>query len=74
MPEQGERTGAMRKIGGWALVCVGLAGLVLPIIPGIPLLLAGLAILAPDYVWAQRSLDKVKGWAARVRGKEADAK
>lgn len=74
MPEQGERAGTMRKIGGWALVVVGVAGLVLPVIPGVPLLIGGLAILAPDYVWAQKSLDKVKGWAARVRGKEAGAK
>lgn len=74
MPERGEHTGTMRKVGGWALVVVGLAGLVLPVIPGIPLLIGGLAILAPDYVWAQRSLDKVKGWTARARGKEAGAK
>ncbi|MBS1822269.1 MAG: hypothetical protein JST61_09880 [Acidobacteria bacterium] len=59
----------MRKTGGWALLVVGVAGCVLPVIPGIPLLLAGLLVLAQDYLWAKRSLHKTKRWAVHVRRK-----
>jgi uncharacterized protein YqgC (DUF456 family) len=38
------RTGA-----GLLLVVVGLAGLVLPVVPGIPILIAGLALLGTDH-------------------------
>jgi len=59
-----------RLIGGWLLVAVGLMGLVLPVIPGIPLLLAGLALLAYEYVWAKRLLERVKAWWEQVRPKK----
>ncbi len=59
----------MRKVGGWALLSVGIAGCVLPVIPGIPLLLAGLLVLSHDYVWAKSTLGKAKRWAVHVRRK-----
>jgi uncharacterized membrane protein YbaN (DUF454 family) len=59
----------MRKAGGWALLVLGIAGCVLPVIPGIPLLLAGLLILAQDYKWAKSALGKAKRWAVHVRRK-----
>lgn len=59
-----------RLAGGWLLVVVGLAGFVLPVIPGIPLLLGGLALLACDYPWAKRWMDRVKGWWEEVRPKK----
>ena len=65
-----ERTGWGRWAslgGGWLLVIAGLAGFVLPVIPGIPLLLGGLALLAGEYVWARRLLERVKGWWEQVR-------
>lgn len=40
-------------ITGWALLAAGLSGLVLPVIPGIPLLIAGLAILSSQHRWAR---------------------
>lgn len=48
------RTGV--EILGWALVAVGIALLVLPG-PGTLVLVAGVALLAPHYTWAQRVLD-----------------
>ncbi|HEY7351791.1 MAG TPA: PGPGW domain-containing protein [Terriglobales bacterium] len=69
----------MKKISvlvlGWILVLVGLLGIVLPILPGIPLLLVGLVILARHYSWAGRLLQKLrakiqsfsKGYAKRSR-------
>ena len=56
--------------GGWLLVVLGLVGFVLPVIPGIPLLLAGLALLACEYVWAKRLLDRVHGWWHQLRPKK----
>ena len=68
-PVSSSRSGWMRKTGGWALLTAGIAGCILPVIPGIPLLLAGLLILAQDYLWAKNALGKTKRWAVHVRRK-----
>ena len=47
------------SVGG-TLVLVGLTGLVLPVIPGIPLMLAGFALLASEFAWAESILNKTK--------------
>ncbi len=39
---------------GVALILVGIAGLVLPFLPGWLLIIAGLALLSTEYVWARR--------------------
>jgi uncharacterized protein YqgC (DUF456 family) len=44
-------------IGWWSLVLVGVAGLLLPILPGVVFLATGLAILASRYTWARRILE-----------------
>jgi hypothetical protein len=54
-----------RMLVGTTLVLAGIAGLVLPILPGWLLIIAGLALLARDFFWARRLLDIVKSrWAA----------
>ena len=40
-------------VTGWLLTIGGIIGLVLPILPGLPFLLLGLAILSERYGWAQ---------------------
>ena len=45
---------------GVTVLLVGLAGLLLPILPGWLLIIAGLAILATEYVWARRLLHWVR--------------
>jgi uncharacterized membrane protein YbaN (DUF454 family) len=55
-----DRSSWARKAGGWCLLTAGLAGCVVPIIPGIPFLLAGLIVLARDYAWARSTLRKAK--------------
>lgn len=62
-----ERSSWARKAGGWCLLAAGVAGCVLPVIPGIPLALAGLIILARDYAWARSALRKAKRKAASMR-------
>ena len=45
---------------GGSLVIVGLTGLILPVIPGIPLLIAGFALLASEFTWAEVILNRTK--------------
>ena len=54
-------------IAGGLLVLAGLAGLLLPIIPGWLLIIPGLALLATEYVWAQRLLKLAKEKATQAK-------
>jgi len=51
---------------GVALVVLGIALIPLPGPFSIPLMVAGLAVLATEYVWAQRALDTVKDKAQKA--------
>jgi uncharacterized protein (TIGR02611 family) len=62
----GKRIGI--SIAGFVLLIVGLAMLVLPG-PGLLLIIAGFAILATEYVWAQRALNFAKQKAAQAKNK-----
>ena len=54
-------------IGGTVLL-IGLAMLVLPGL-GTPIVLAGLAILATEFIWARRAMRKTKGTVAKASRK-----
>jgi len=54
-------------IGGTVLL-VGITLLVLPG-PGLPIIAAGLAILATEFLWARRAWRKAKGAVSRARRK-----
>jgi hypothetical protein len=54
-------------IAGFALVLAGIAGLLLPIIPGWLLIIPGLALLATEYVWAQRLLKVAQQKATQAK-------
>lgn len=45
---------------GSLLLLAGLAGLLLPILPGWLLIVAGLVILAGEFVWARRLLEAAR--------------
>jgi hypothetical protein len=62
------RSRQVRLAGGWALLTVGGALLVLPG-PGIPLVLGGLALLAPDVRWARRLRQRIRATVRRARGR-----
>lgn len=53
----------LRSVGGLLLIVVGLAGLVVPVIPGIPLMMAGVAVLGRDHPLIRPVLD----WLRRQR-------
>lgn len=52
---------------GFTVLLIGLAMIVLPG-PAIVVIPIGLAILATEYVWARRLLDRVKSSASSVKG------
>jgi hypothetical protein len=54
-------------IAGSLLVLAGLAGLILPIVPGWLLIIPGLALLATEYVWAQRLLKLAREKATQAK-------
>jgi hypothetical protein len=45
---------------GWVLILLGIAGLVLPIIPGAVLILVGALMVNPQWASARRVLDNVE--------------
>jgi hypothetical protein len=55
----------LRQVTGYACLVAGVAGCVLPIIPGIPLLFVGLGLLAVDSPWAARLRDRLKDYVAK---------
>ncbi len=52
-------------IAGVAVMAAGAAMLVLPG-PGVVVVIVGLAILATEFVWAERALDRAKGVAGKA--------
>lgn len=61
---------------GSSLILVGLTGLVLPVIPGIPMMIAGLAVLASEFAWAEVLLNRTKNHVSnavkKMRKKKTD--
>ncbi len=53
---------AIRLILGVILLAAGLVGMLLPIIPGIPLLLAGVALLGSNHPWIRPFTARVRAW------------
>jgi hypothetical protein len=57
-------------VGGSLLLLAGAALLILPG-PGIPLIIAGLAVLATEFAWAQRWLHAARERMERARARVA---
>ena len=51
----------LREWAGIALISTGIAGLVVPVIPGLALIAAGTAVLGPDHAVVKRG----RGWLER---------
>lgn len=45
---------------GWVLVSIGILGLLLPILPGTPFLLAGMALLGVESTWIKQLGQRIK--------------
>jgi hypothetical protein len=59
----------LRQVAGYALLVLGAMGIVFPMLPGIPLLIAGAALLGSDHPAVRPLLDRLKGW--RTEGNKA---
>ena len=55
-----------RTAAGWILLILGVAGLMLPFLPGVPLLIAGLVMLSAQYRWARNCLSRMKLWIRKL--------
>ncbi len=75
-PERSEPSSSHRLLRRIAVLAIGipvsLIGIVLLVVPGpgTPVLVAGLAILAIEFQWAQRHMDRLKRLARRALGTE----
>jgi uncharacterized protein len=56
-----------RLIGGWTLIGLGFIGLFIPLFPTVSLVIAGLALMASEYVWARRAMVWVKQRLQRAK-------
>ncbi|HET9771658.1 MAG TPA: PGPGW domain-containing protein [Acidimicrobiia bacterium] len=76
---RGTRRAAVTLVG-FTVVAVGLAGLLLPILPGWALIIAGLLVLSREYSWAYNALafarrhatrggESLRSMAGRARGR-----
>ena len=61
-----------RKVAGFSLLTLGVAGMVLPILQGMLFLALGLFVLRDQYSWARRGMEKLSGrWPRQVTQVEA---
>ena len=54
---------------GWSLLLLGMVGLFLPLLPGIPLFIAGLVVLSREYEWARGLLERTRRLIPALSGK-----
>jgi uncharacterized protein len=47
-------------IAGWMFLILGIAGLFLPVLPGVLFLLIGLSLLSAEYAWARRHISRLR--------------
>ena len=55
----------VRVAAGLALLGIGAVGTLLPALPGIPLMVAGMAVLGPDHPWSRAITNRLRRWRAR---------
>jgi uncharacterized membrane protein YbaN (DUF454 family) len=57
----------VKLISGFLLIGLGVLGLLLPLMPGIPLLLAGLALVGTDHPWVRPFKARLVAWRRKLR-------
>lgn len=64
----------LKIISGFGLLLLGIAGIILPVMPGWIFLIPGLVILSDHFVWAKRLLDRAKLYLEKMKaaGKKVD--
>lgn len=59
--------GRLRVLAGMVLLAAGVLGTLLPVLPGFPLIVAGMAVLGPDHPWSRAVTDRLRQWRERLR-------
>jgi hypothetical protein len=54
-----------RTVGGFTLIGVGIIGTLLPIIPGIPMVIAGVALVGPGHRALRPVMTRIERWRRR---------
>jgi uncharacterized membrane protein YbaN (DUF454 family) len=49
-----------RVVLGWVFICLGVVGLVLPVVPGAILIVVGALMVNPQWEWLRRVLQKCR--------------
>jgi uncharacterized membrane protein YbaN (DUF454 family) len=52
----------IRVIAGVLLIGLGLVGMLVPVLPGIPLLVAGVTLLGSNHPWVRPLLARLRLW------------
>ena len=60
----------IRQAAGFVLLLAGLLGVLLPVMPGIPLLLAGVALLGPNHPRLAPWLKRFEHWRGLLTRKK----
>ena len=64
----------LRIASGFVLLALGIIGLFLPILQGVLMILAGLAVLGKDLPWSRAITDRLAGFVKRRAGNRAARK
>ena len=62
---------ALRIASGFLLLALGIIGLFLPILQGVLMILAGLAVLGKDLPWSRRITDRLAAFVRRRASRDA---
>jgi len=65
MARQDRMWATLRSIGGFTLIGLGLLATVVPIIPGIPVVIVGAALVGPKHPLVRSSRERLKRWRSR---------
>jgi len=57
----------LKVIAGFGLILIGILGCFLPIIPGIPLMLAGAAMVGFDHPWIRPFKERFDRWRESMK-------
>jgi uncharacterized membrane protein YbaN (DUF454 family) len=64
----------LQLVAGFALIIAGLIGIVLPIIPGIPMLIAGVALLGSEHPLVRPFARRFERWRKRNKDPQVTEK
>lgn len=63
------KLGQLREVSGFALLIIGLISCLIPVIPGSPMVIAGIALLGSDHPKIRPSIRRLERWRDLLVGK-----